>query len=264
MNKQIIQFFIFLFVVYLLLIGFLYTNQANMLYHPTPQIFEECSEFLDYQIIQHNTARAYYLNNSNETIIIYYRGNAGSACQRAQLRTFFEQFNTSILFLEYSGFSNDDVKPSKEKILQNVEDINEFIELQNYSNIIVVGMSIGSAPASFHSSINSNVSTVILLNPISSLQEIAQQQFFFVPIFPFLLTENFNNYRYLEKYTNTLHIIHAQKDRTINPKFSKKLYETLNLENSTYTLIEGFGHNTLWQSEEFTEILIEKIEEEWN
>lgn len=235
-----------------------------MLYHPTPQVFEECAGFSNYQIIEYNSARAYYLNNSHENVIIYYRGNAGSACQRASLRSFFEQFDASIIFLEYSGYSNDNVEPSKEKILQNVRDINEFVNLQNYSNIIPIGMSIGSAPASYHTSINNNISTLILLNPISSVQEIAQRQFFFIPVIPSLLTENFNNYKYLENFSNTLHIIHAQEDKTINSRFSRKLYETLKIEDSTYTLIGGYGHNTLWSSKEFRNLLKEKIEEAIN
>ena len=259
MKKNFIPSALTFLIMYGLLVGFLYLNQANILYHPTPQVFEECAGFSNYQIIHHNSARAYYLNNSDENIIIYYRGNAGSTCQRATLRPFFEEFDASILFLEYSGFSNDDIRPSKQKILQNVEDINEFINLQHYSNVIPIGMSIGSAPASFQASLNSNVSTLILLNPISSVQEVAQRQFFFIPIFSFLLTENFNNYKFLENFSNTLHIIHAQNDRTINPRFSKRLYEAINIENSTYILIEGYGHNTLWQSEEFRDLLREKM-----
>ncbi|MFT4244041.1 MAG: hypothetical protein ACMXYB_01135 [Candidatus Woesearchaeota archaeon] len=259
MKENLIQFSLILLGIYFIFVGFLYLNQANLLYHPTPQVFEECVGFSNYEIVEYNSARAYYLHNSNKNIIIYNRGNAGSACQRAQLKSFFEQFNTSILFLEYSGYSNDDVEPSKKRILQNVIHINKFINMQNYSNIISIGMSIGSAPASYHASINNNISTLILLNPISSVQEIAQRQLFFIPIPSFLLTENFNNYKYLEDFSNTLYIIHAQEDRTINPRFSRKLYETLNIEDSTYTLIERYGHNTLWQSEEFRDLLEEKI-----
>ena len=241
-------------ILYIGIGSFLFIFQKNLIYHPNSQVFENCFWFEDYEKKNLNNTRFYYKKNYNEKILIYYYGNAGSACDRGILKNYFENNNFSIIFLEYTGYSNDKRKPSKKRILSNVKEINEFIKKNKYENIILYGESIGSGPASYHTTINENIKKIILVSPFSSLEDIVKQKF---PIYPIsiLLKEKYENINWLENYEKEIIIIHGKKDNIIKKEHSKNLYENLNTEYKKYYLIENKGHNDLWNSNYFKKLI---------
>ncbi|MFC1756459.1 hypothetical protein ACFLY1_00730, partial [Patescibacteria group bacterium] len=72
--------------------------------------FKSCTFFQDSQKINIGGTRAYYKENSKK-LILFYHGNAGSACDRSFLRDEFQKLGYSYIFVEYTGYSNDSRKP---------------------------------------------------------------------------------------------------------------------------------------------------------
>lgn len=248
--KNIIIVFI---VVYVLIGLLLYVFQKSLLYHPNKQDFYTCQAFKEYKKKTFNGTRFYYKQGNNETVIIHYHGNAGSTCDRSFTRPMFEQFDASIIYVEYAGYSNDTVRPSKKRILKDVKNIHNFVMQENYTNIIVYGQSLGSAAASYQAYLG-NVNHLILVTPFSTLQELAQSMFKIYPA-SLILTEKFDNIKWLKEYENNLIIIHGDKDKIIPPKFSKILYNKVSNKNKEFVLIQGSGHNDIWRHSEFQQTL---------
>lgn len=224
-----------------------------MIYFPNEQDFNDCNGFSDYQKREANGTR-FYFKEGIHTAIIYYHGNAGSACDRSIFKSVFEQSNASILFVEYAGYSNDTVKPSQKRILQDVNNINTYV--QNYENIIVYGQSIGSGAASYHASLG-NVDHLILATPFSTLSAVAQSKYFIYPAF--IVTENFDNIDWLRNYNGSLLILHGDSDIVVPDRFSKELFDSIQSENKKYVLIQGKGHNNIWSSPRFQEEIMYHI-----
>ncbi len=241
-------------LIYLLFGVFLFLSQRSLIYHPNEQDFNDCPGFKEYQGINHNGTRFYYYERSPDQVLVHYHGNAGSTCDRSFLRSVLEQNNNSIIFVEYAGYSNDDRRPSEKLILKDVENINDFLEKNNFQNITVYGQSIGAGAASYQAH-TGKVDSLILISPFSSLENLVRSK---LPIYPisFLLKEEYNNMKWLKNYKGRLIIFHGDEDSIIPSRFSKKLFEKIPSEEKKYVLLENFGHNDIWLSSEFQKKLV--------
>ena len=55
-------------------------------------------------------------------------------------------------------------------------------------------------------------------------------------------------------------VLHGDSDQAIPHSFSQKLFDEAATEKKEYVLIEGKGHNDIWNSSIFREKLIEFID----
>jgi uncharacterized protein len=246
------------FIIYFFLGLFLYFTQKSMIYFPSNQNFNECSEFSGYEKINHNNTRFYYKEDSKENVLIFYHGNAGSACDRSYIKGLFEKYNLSIIFVEYAGFSNDNRKPSEKLIFEDVKNVKQFIEEKKFSNVILYGESIGSGPLSYHAYLG-DVNSVILVAPFSRLADVGKSSY---PIFPvsLMLKDKYDNIKHLSNFKGNVFILHGDNDKIISDKLSKKLFNFLKTENKEYFSIKNNGHNDIFDSKEFKNKLEEILE----
>lgn len=226
----------------------LYFKQKSFVYYPDNRDFESCPEFFGYEKINHQGTRFYFRQNS-ENLVVFYHGNAGSACDRGFLRPIFEKNNFSLIFVEYAGYSNDSRQPSAELILNDVHNVINFIQNNNFNKIIVIGESLGTGPASFHVK-SGKVDYLALVAAFPSLKEVARSKF---PIYPtsLMLKENYDNEKWLENFRGQALFFHGQRDLVISPRLSRKLFEKTPTEEKDYWLIEKAGHDDIWISHTF-------------
>jgi len=248
LRVAIINILIGFAITYVLFGIFLFFFQKSMMYFPNNQNFGDCAGFSDYEKINHKGTRMYYKNGS-EKVVIYYHGNAGSACDRSSVKETFEKTNSSVIFVEYAGYSNDGKKPSRELILKDVKNVHDYVK--KFRSVSVYGQSIGSGAASYHAYLG-GVDNLILATSFSSLTDFAKSQYKIYPV-TMLLREKYNNVKWLQNYKGRILIIHGDKDNIIPYKHSKKLYEEITTEKKEYVLIKGKGHNDIWDSKEFKE-----------
>ena len=184
--KNLITYlFAALLIVYILIGILFFFFQGSFIYYPNSENFESCPGFKYYEKVNFKGTRFYFLNRSSE-IIVYYHGNYGSTCDRSLIKSTFEKTNKSLIFVEYAGYSNDKVKPSKKLLLNDVENIILYLESNNFNKITIYGQSIGSGPASYHVSLG-NVERLILVNPFARLTDLIQSKIKVYPEFIFFI-----------------------------------------------------------------------------
>lgn len=258
LKKSLTNLLVAIIIAYILFLILFVFFQKSFIYFPNNQDFENCNGFKGYERKLASNTRFYYKQGSSNNAFIYYHGNAGSTCDRSIIKGIFEKNNYSILFVEYSGYSNDSVNPSIKRIYKDVKNIHNFLQENNYKNNIVYGQSLGSGPASYHASLG-GVKKLILVNTFSSIEDVAKSIYPFYPVSSILI-ENYNNQELLKGYDGEILILHGEDDKEISPRFSKKLYNSLNAKNKEYILIENFGHNDIWLSPLFKENISEIID----
>lgn len=232
-------------LVYLLFGLILYFGQKKFLYFPDDQDFDSCAGFKDYQKKSQNGTRFYFLKKDQKRVIVFYHGNAGSACGRNFLRPMLERGGHSIIFVEYTGYSGDKREPSKRLILKDVQNTKQFIEEEKFQKVTLVGESVGSGAATYHTSIG-RVDRLLLLAPFSSVADLAKTIYSAYPV-SLMLKENYDNKEWLRGYQGELTIIHGDKDDIIPQKLSKELFSATNLADpKKYILVNGAGHNDLF------------------
>lgn len=237
---NIIGIIIVTYVIYGL---YLFLFQERFVFHPDKQSFEDCPEFADSQKINMDGTRFYYKEN-NDKLVVFYHGNMGSACGRSYFKEKLEEWGFSYIFVEYTGYSNDKVKPTNKRVIEDVKRVSDFISKKNFSEVILIGESLGSGPVSYQTTLL-KIDKVILIAPFHSLHDIARRMFPFYPT-KLMITNDFVNYIWLKTFSGRVLIIQGQNDREINPKSSKRLFESIQGSNKEYKLLPGVGHNDIY------------------
>lgn len=238
----IIKSIIIALAVYIGLGIYLFIFQRKYIYFPDNQDFNSCKGFTGAEIINFNGTRGYYKNNGDK-LIIYYHGNAGSACDRAFIKDEFEKAGYSYLFVEYAGYSGDKNSASKTALMGDVTHINEFLKTIEYGRLIIAGESVGASLALYHSTI-ADEDKVMLLSPYYSLARIGQIHYSLFPI-KLLLLDNYDNSEWIGGIKDIM-IIHGIEDRIVPIRESKKLFSEIKTDSKRFVEIEEAGHNSLF------------------
>lgn len=236
---------IFIFIGFYIIFGLLITvYQEKIIYQPSKADFNNCPNLEEAQKISIQGTHAYYYHSpESKKLIVLYHGNGGSACDRAFWTSFMQKGDYSYLIPEYYGYSNDASDPNHDNIKQDIEYIVQFIKDGSFESVTVVGESIGSGMASYHTSLL-QPQRILLLSPFTNLVNIAQQKFSLYPVS--LLVDNaFDNEQLLKGYENDITIIHGTNDKVIDFSLGKKLFDSLESKNKTFIMINGAGHNDL-------------------
>lgn len=254
--KSIIVIIIFLYVGFGLV---LFIFQKSLVYYPDKQDFNLCADFRDSEKLNLNSTRVYYKKNS-EKLVIFYHGNAGSACMRAYLKDEFEKQGLSYLFVEYAGYSNDSNKPSKELLMKDVENVNQFIADKQFSKIIIAGESLGTALAVYHSSIAS-VDKLLLISPFYRMADMAKNNYGIYPI-SLMLTENYDSAKWIRSsQAKNIEIIHGSADEIVPIEQSRKLFNEARTASKKFVEVAGAHHNDIYNFDETYKNMMEFLSE---
>jgi esterase/lipase len=227
----------------------LYFFQKKFVYFPTEQNFNSCQYFQDSEKLNINGTRAYYKKNNSNKLFVFYHGNAGSACDRGYLRDYLDKTDLSYIIVEYAGYSNDVKKPSKELIMKDVENINEFISKQDFTKVIISGESLGTSLAVYHSTLTF-VDKMLLISPFYSLNNIAKKNYGFYPI-SLLSTENFDSGMWMKSSkANEIKIIHGNLDEIVPIEESKRLFNEIKTVNKKFIEVSNAHHNDIYDFNE--------------
>src|SRR3989344_1342586 len=218
--------------------------QEKIIYHPNKQDFQACTDFSLAEKINHNGTRAYLKHHSSK-LVIFYHGNAGSACDRAFMAHVFEQNGYSYLIPEYAGYSNDPIQPSHELLKKDVENMVDFIQERKYTEMIVVGESVGTGFASHHVSLQ-KPDKLLLFFSFSSVLYIAKTKFWFYPV-SFMVKNDFVNTDLLKDFKGEALFIHGDKDTIIPLKLGRRLFDSLGTAHKKIVIVRGAGHNNLFE-----------------
>lgn len=246
---KVFKLVIIVFILAYLVIGlYLFFYQNNFVYFPTKQDFNNCSAFKESEKININGTRAYFEKNSDK-LIIFYHGNAGSACNRDYIKNKFKNLGFSTLIVEYTGFSNDIKKPTKQLLLKDVQNINQFLETVKFKKIIIVGESLGNALAIYHSTLT-KIDKLLLISPFYKMEDLARNNFGIYPI-KLILRENYDNGQLINKSkTDKIKIIHGTDDDIISLDQARKLFDEIKIIDKEFIKIDKAGHNNIYTFEE--------------
>lgn len=256
-RKIFLSFLLVLVFLYCFLGLFLYLFQNSFFYPADKTDFLSCPEFKDSKKIT-GDFKGYFTERSTEKVIVYYHGNGGRACDRFFMDTLFKETGYSTLFVEYPGYA-ENTTTTMEDILQEVTSIDKFIRNKNFKEIVVIGESVGSGPASYQTTLSNKISKVILITPYDNMVNVAFYHFPFYPM-NLLVKNNFTPDEWLKVTLIPITLILAGNDEIVSFDQGKKLYDSIQAPNKSKFTIENVGHNSIYENEQFYSILKEELE----
>ena len=250
-------------VLYISICVVLYFFQENLIFFPEKlsknykfkfnQSFEVLNLKTDDNILLNGVL---FKADSSKGLIFFLHGNAGSLRTWGCVAKTYTDLDYDLFMLDYRGYGKSNGKINSEK--QFYKDIQQVYDklktMYDEHNIIILGYSIGTGPATKLASSN-NSKLLILQAPYYNLTDLMRYNY---PIIPtVILKYKFETNKYLIDCKMPVVIFHGNNDKVIYYESSLKLKELLKNKDTLITL-NGQGHNAMSDNPEY-QIEIQKI-----
>jgi pimeloyl-ACP methyl ester carboxylesterase len=154
--------------------------------------------------------------------------------------------------LHYRGYGGSSGEPSEAALFADALALFDKLRSE-HQNIVVVGRSLGSGVAVYLAS-QRPVARLVLVTPYDSLQDLAKQQFPYLPV-GWLLLDKFESWKYASKVNAPTLIIAAEHDEVIPRTSTDALYSRFHSEVVDLKVVAGTNHNTISESSEYIALL---------
>ena len=235
-------------IIIILYIGactYLYIQQEAILFHPTKLAadyqYKFKVEFEEKVIIGEDGTKlsgVLFKANNSKGLVFYLHGNTGDITRCVNAAKTYTNINYDCFILDYRGFGKSEGEIiSQNQFYADVEIAYDSL-CNNYKeqNIIIVGYSIGTGPASMLAS-KSNAKHLILLAPYYSILDMMNKQYPLVP--GYFLEYKLKTYEFIPKVKSPISIFHGDADEIIYYGASVKLKEHFSSKDE---LINLSGH----------------------
>jgi pimeloyl-ACP methyl ester carboxylesterase len=185
-------------------------------------------------------------------LLIGFGGNAQDAEMLAQdLAVDFPELHTVVF--HYRGYGPSTGRPGEAALLADALAIHDALtERLRPARTYAIGISLGSALAAWLS-LQRRLAGVLLVTPFDSIEAVAKQSSFWVPVGA-LLRHRFASIEFMAGNATPAAVIAAEQDRVVRPARTQALVESLpNLV--FYRVLAGAAHNTLYQLPAYGEAL---------
>lgn len=237
-------------------------GQERLIYLSPNRINEDCERnIMDNAVVYNDTTLYHNQVEDSETVVVLYHGNANIVCDMGFVMDVLDEKSVSYIFPEYIGYSGDKQKTTHQGILKNVEDTVNYINEQNYEHVYIIGQSIGSGAASYHTLLQAP-EKLLLITPFATLTNVIVDMF---PMYPHIFIDNFfkdyfDNLSRLKDYDGDLVIVHGTKDPVINISQSKELLENVPAKDKKLFTAQGYGHAEINKSTEIIDAIKSIVE----
>ncbi len=185
--------------------------------------------------------QGWLLNPNQENALIYYGGNA-SAIER-QIPTLKKAFpNHSVYLVPYRGYGNNGGEPSEKDLYSDALFVFDSIESKHHG-ISLMGRSLGSGIATFVAA-NRKIYKLILVTPYDSIENVASEQYFFLPV-TLLLRDKYRSIDRVKQIQSPTLVILAKSDKVISYERSKNLIDQFEQDRITLVELSQVGHNNV-------------------
>ena len=260
MKRVLLRVLQILLVLYVIICGLLFFFQEKLIFFPDKldkkykfkfdQTFEEINvRTKDQKLLSALLFKA----DSSKGLIFYLHGNAGSLNSWGGVAKTYTDLNYDVFMLDYRGYGKSDgTIKSQNQLFQDVQTAyDEMKKRYNESEIIVLGYSLGTGPATKLASTN-KPKLLILQAPYYSFTDLMKHYY---PIIPtFILKYKLSTNEYIRDCRMPIEIFHGTQDEVIYYGSSLKLKELFKNTDTLVTLI-GQGHDGITDNPEYkTEI----------
>ena len=185
-------------------------------------------------------------------MLIGFGGNAQDAELLGQdLAADFPELN--VVVFHYRGYGPSTGRPSEATVLADALTIHDtMVGRLRSRRVYAIGISLGSAVAAYLSK-ERPLAGVLLITPFDSVEAIAKESYFWVPV-GLLLRHRFPSAAFMADNATPVAVIAAAQDRVVKPRRTDALIARI--ENLVFrATLRGADHNTLYHVEAYPRTL---------
>ncbi len=230
------------------LLAIMFLAQRSFLYYPSAQM-EALVEGV--RPVQTRTPDGLELTHwyrpaqrEGAPLVVVFHGNAGNLSHRLPKFSSLMAKGYGVVLAGYRGYGGNPGKPSQEGLLADARSLLAWLAGEGIrpERIVLYGESLGSGVA-VHLAVEQAVAGVLLEAPYSSVAEVAQHHYWYLPA-KWLILDKWDSVSRIEGIEAPLLILHGERDRVIPVKFGKRLFEAA-ASPKDLVLEPQAGHNDL-------------------
>ena len=239
MKKIIRRISIFLLLGYIGMGLFLYLNQRDFLYFPTPN-FETPYETMTIQN-EGESINVIVLNIGHKNAILYFGGNAESMARSSDyIAQQFPKF--TVYLMDYRGYGGSTGVPTEKGLYSDALKLYDTIKPE-HKRISIGGRSLGSGIATYVAA-HREVSKLALITPFDSIVNVASGMY---PAYPvsLLLVDTYDSVSRVKEIKAKTFIVIAEHDTLIIRERTEKLIDAFAPGQLEVKVIKSRGHNDI-------------------
>lgn len=239
---------------YLALLGILYVYQRDMQYHPHAVVPDPAGsivpEMVAVRIETEDGLRplAWWAPPADRTrpVIVYFHGNGGTVASRAGQARILLDAGYGVLLAGYRYNAGAGGEPSEVGLIADGHAAVEFLRVRGFplERMVLYGESLGTGVAVAIAA-GRQVGAVILEMPYTSIADVAQDHYSFVPV-RWLVKDSFDSLSRIGRIRAPLLVLHGEDDQLIPVRFARALFAAAPEPKEAH-FIPGGRHGGLYE-----------------
>ena len=221
--------------VYIVFVAALYVFQRNLMYHPDSIVPSPAasgvSEMEVVSLVTDDGLRllAWYRPAAEKrATVVYFHGNAGHIGNRGDKVRPYLDAGLGVLLVSYRGYAGNPGTPTEEGLYADGRAALGFLAERGIGpgGVVLYGESLGSGVAvdvARQQAASEPVAAVVLESPFSSIADVAQTHYPFVPA-RWLVKDRFDSVAKIAAIGTPLLILHGGRDRVVPQRFGRRLF----------------------------------------
>lgn len=242
LKRWLLLFVVAIVLTYASLCGLLYALQRDVLYHPSPLLFEPDTPAISIRGAT-GVLHGWVVNPGQQKAVIYFGGNGESVERDVD---FFRAIlpNESIYLVPYRGYGPNTGEPSEAGIEADALTIFDFVH-SRHGQIALFGRSLGSGVATYVAA-RRPIAKLVLATPYDSILNIARDRYGIFPV-SMLLRDRYESWRYADAIETPVLVLLGANDEIIPRAHSDALIAHFRVK-PLVVVIPRAGHNNLSNS----------------
>jgi fermentation-respiration switch protein FrsA (DUF1100 family) len=178
-------------------------------------------------------------------VLVVFHGNAGHAGDRVPKLLELYRAGLGVLIAGYRGYGGNPGRPSEEALTADARDLLDWLAAQGIGpeRTVLYGESLGTGIA-VKMAAERPVGAVVLEAPYTSIAEVAQHHYWYLPA-RWLVLDRWNSMERAGGVEVPLLVVHGSRDRTIPTRYGRRLFEAAPGPKEIL-VVEGGTHNDLY------------------
>ena len=233
-----------IFVVLILLNGWMYLQQPAMIFFPFGDLQQTPVNLgYKYEDVYLKTGddlqlHGWYIPHKNsKKTVLFFHGNAGNISHRLDSIKIFHELGLNVFIIDYRGYGKSEGKPSEQGLYSDAQAAWQYLiekKQLDKNNIILFGRSIGGTVAT-NLAARVQPAGLIVESTFSSARDMANK---LLPVISYVLylRYRFNSVEQIKQVTSPVLVMHSPDDEIIPFKLGEKVYQAANEPKSFFKM----------------------------
>jgi fermentation-respiration switch protein FrsA (DUF1100 family) len=264
---HVFKVFCLLLIAYASVLGYLYCNQAALIFQP-----DDNNPFLHdhkpFQSFIYETPMGlkeqglWFPPDEHMPLIVMFHGNGGSVANRFGRAEKFLARGYGVALVEYRGYGGNPGVPGEDNFMEDARAA--IIALHDkgilFKDMVFYGESLGTGVAIHMATEAPGIKALVLESPYTSIADVAAHRFWYLPV-SHLVHDRFDSAALIGSVKTPLLVIHGTADSIIPFENGKQLFSLATMPTKEFVAIQGGEHSNLYdyQADEIIDHFLRKI-----